>query len=83
MLGLLRKRTSAVNGALTTLEGGLSCSTDGHEVLMSLDGREALIKGVAEILSGPELCEKKLEDTVRQTDLSDKSVSRHGGTMSR
>lgn len=55
------------NGALVTLVGGLTFLPGGCEVLMSLDGRAALVKDAAEILSEPELCEKKLEYVVRHS----------------
>ena len=49
LLGLLRKRTSAVKGALTALEGELTFSPRSREVLMSLDRREALVKDAAKL----------------------------------
>lgn len=77
VLCLFRKRMSAVNGALRTIEGGLAFSMGGREVVMSsLDGREAHAKDATEIVSGPELCEKKLEDVVRKIVLRDKNARR-------
>lgn len=65
VFGLLREKSSAVIEALAALKGGLSFSPGGHDLLMSLDGRETLVKNAAKILSGPELCKNKLEDAVR------------------